>query len=226
MNKRKIRILFSLFVFIASSLTVFLTGIPPKNVPPLDSISSTNVPDQVWVKRDGEEVLQAENQTQEDLDKNNQTEVREDLVDNGENIEGYKVVKVVDGDTFDVEIDGKIERLRLIGIDTPETVDPRKAVGCFGIEASNKAKELLSGQHVILESDPMQGERDRYGRLLRYAFLSDGTNFGLIMISQGFAHEYTYRFPYKYQTQFKQAELDARQNNIGLWSPDSCLGNK
>jgi micrococcal nuclease len=138
----------------------------------------------------------------------------------------YPVVKVVDGDTLDVNIDGEIERLRLIGIDTPETVDPRKSVQCFGKEASNKAKELLSGQLVALEADESQGERDKYKRLLRYVFLSDGTNFNQYMISEGFAHEYTYNEPYKYQTEFKQAEIDARNNNKGLWSPETCSGNK
>lgn len=138
----------------------------------------------------------------------------------------YKVVKIVDGDTLDVEIDGKIERLRLIGIDTPETVDPRKEVQCFGQEASNKAKELLSGKFVSLESDETQGERDKYKRLLTYVFLPDGTNFNLFMIAEGYAHEYTYSQPYKYQYDFKQAEIDAQNQNKGLWSPSTCSGKQ
>ncbi|MEK9176337.1 MAG: thermonuclease family protein, partial [Patescibacteria group bacterium] len=117
-------------------------------------------------------------------------------------------------------------RLRLIGIDTPETVDPRKPVQCFGREASNKAKELLQGQFIFLESDETQGERDKYKRLLRYVFLPDGRNFNLLMISSGYAHEYTYDEPYKYQAEFKQAEIDARSGNKGLWSPETCSGNK
>ncbi len=138
----------------------------------------------------------------------------------------YKVVKVVDGDTLDVDIDGKVERLRLIGIDTPETVDPRKAIQCFGIEASNKAKELLTGQYVSLETDPTQGERDKYKRLLRYVFLPDGTNYNLYMIKEGYAHEYTYSSKYKYQLAFREAETLARENQRGLWSPDTCSRNK
>lgn len=140
--------------------------------------------------------------------------------------EGYKLIKVVDGDTLDVEIEGKIERLRLIGIDTPETVDPRKSVQCFGREASNKAKELLDGELVTLESDGSQGDRDKYRRLLRYVFLPDGTNFNLYMISEGYAHEYTYDNPYKYQFDFKQAQKSAMENERGLWSPSTCSGNK
>ena len=138
----------------------------------------------------------------------------------------YPVVKVVDGDTIDVKIDGKVERLRLIGMDTPETVDPRKPVQCFGLEASKKAKELLLGQSIALERDSSQGERDKYKRLLRYVFLLDGTNFNKYMISEGYAHEYTYDKPYKYQLEFKQAERVARNNNKGLWSLETCSGNK
>ena len=134
----------------------------------------------------------------------------------------YDVVKVVDGDTIDVSIDGKVERLRLIGIDTPETVDPRKPVECFGVEASNKAKTILLGKKVYLESDNTQGELDKYSRLLRYVFLEDGTNFNLLMIKEGYAHEYTYNLPYKYQSEFKQAQKDAEANKKGLWASGVC----
>lgn len=135
----------------------------------------------------------------------------------------YKVVKVIDGDTINVEINSKKETLRLIGIDTPETVDPRKPVQCFGKEASDKAKSVLSGKNVALESDPTQGERDKYNRLLRYVFLEDGTSFNKYMIGEGYAHEYTYQSnPYKYQTEYKQAEKDARENKRGLWADNAC----
>lgn len=135
----------------------------------------------------------------------------------------YRVASVIDGDTIQVIIDNKKETLRLIGIDTPETVDPRKPVQCFGKEASAKAKSLLSGKSVRLESDPTQGERDKYQRLLRYVFLEDGTNFNKLMISEGYAHEYTYNMPYKYQSEFKQAQKEAEENKRGLWADDACL---
>lgn len=134
----------------------------------------------------------------------------------------HKVVKVIDGDTIQVVIDGKKETLRLIGIDAPETGDPRSLVSCFGNEATNKAKEILNGKSVQLEPDLTQGERDKYNRLLRYVFLENGTNFNNLMISQGFAHEYTYRIPYKYQTEFKQAERQAREKKLGLWADNVC----
>jgi micrococcal nuclease len=134
------------------------------------------------------------------------------------------VVRVIDGDTVDVRLNGQVVRLRLIGIDTPEIVDPRKAVQCFGREASAKAHELLDGQTVALEADPSQDERDRYGRLLRYVWLSDGRLFNREMVAEGYAFEYTYDLPYKYQAEFKQAEHDAREAQRGLWSSQACAG--
>lgn len=134
----------------------------------------------------------------------------------------HRVVKVIDGDTIQVDINGKTETLRLIGIDAPETGDSRSLVSCFGNEATSRAKEILNGKSVQLETDPTQGERDKYNRLLRYVFLENGTNFNNLMISQGFAHEYTYRIPYKYQLEFKQAERQAREKKLGLWADDAC----
>lgn len=134
----------------------------------------------------------------------------------------YPVVKVVDGDTLAVLMNGKSVTLRLIGLDTPETVDPRKPVQCFGKAASDKAKELLSGKTVHLEMDPSQGELDKYGRTLAYVFLSDGTLFNKYMIAEGYGHEYTYNLPYKYQTGFKAAEKTAREEKKGLWADGVC----
>ena len=137
----------------------------------------------------------------------------------------FRVVKVVDGDTVDILMNGNTERLRLIGINTPETVDPRKPVQCFGREASDKAKSMLSGSTISIEQDPSQGERDTYGRLLAYIFLEDGTNFNKYMIAEGYAHEYTYRIPYKYQVEFKAAQADARSGERGLWAATACAGS-
>jgi len=127
------------------------------------------------------------------------------------------VTKVVDGDTIHVLINGTNQTIRLIGIDTPEVVDPRKPVQCFGKEASSRAKLLLTGKMVRLEDDPTQGDKDKYGRLLRYVFLEDGTNFNKKMITDGYAHEYTYNLPYKYMEEFRRYEREARENRKGLW---------
>ncbi len=136
------------------------------------------------------------------------------------------VVQVIDGDTVDVRPEGgRVERLRLIGLDTPETKDPRRPVQCFGREASAKAKEPLDGKRVELEADPSQGNQDRYGRLLRYVFLPDERNFAEVMIREGYGHEYTYRLPYRYQERFKTAQREAREQERGLWSPATCGGD-
>ncbi len=128
----------------------------------------------------------------------------------------YDVVKVIDGDTIDVSIDGKTERIRLIGVDTPEVVDPRKPVQCFGKEASAKVHKLLDGKKVSLEDDKSQGDKDKYSRLLRYAFTEDGINVALEVISSGYGHEYTYNLPYKYQADFKSAQKFAEKNSLGF----------
>lgn len=138
----------------------------------------------------------------------------------------YSVLRVVDGDTVAVEIEGKEEVLRLIGINTPETVDPRKPVQCFGIEASNKAKETLNGKKVSIEADNTQNDLDKYNRPLRYIYLENGTNFNKMMIEEGYAFEYTYSsIPYKYQTDFKNAEKTAREQKKGLWAETACSGS-
>lgn len=137
-----------------------------------------------------------------------------------------QIVKVVDGDTIHVEIEGKKETVRLIGIDTPETVDPRKKVQCFGKEASDYAKSLLEGKTVYLEEDDTQGTRDKYQRLLAYIFLEDGTNINQLLIAQGYAYEYTYNDPYIYQAAFKESQRLALENKKGLWAESTCSGKR
>jgi micrococcal nuclease len=133
-----------------------------------------------------------------------------------------EVARVVDGDT--IKLSGGTT-IRLIGMDTPETVDPRKPVQCFGIEASRHAHALLDGQTVRLEYDPSQGRFDKYGRTLAYLWMSDGRLYDEVMIREGYAHEYTYDTPYKYQARFRAAEAAAREASLGLWSPATCNGN-
>lgn len=129
--------------------------------------------------------------------------------------EEVKVVRVVDGDTIEAEINGKTEPVRYIGIDTPETVDPRKPVQCFGVEASKKNKELVEGKMVRLEKDIT--ERDKYNRLLRYIWLGD-TLINQALVEQGFAKSYSYPPDIKYQDRFVAAEKKAREDKLGLWT--------
>lgn len=125
-----------------------------------------------------------------------------------------KVIKVIDGDT--VEIEGG-EKIRYIGIDTPETKHPTKGVECFGKEAFAKNKELVEGKEIRLEKDV--SETDRYGRLLRFVYIGD-IFVNDYLLRQGYAHASTYPPDVKMAEQFRAAEKEARENNRGLWS--SC----
>jgi micrococcal nuclease len=134
----------------------------------------------------------------------------------------FPVVDVVDGDTLKVNMPDRTT-IRVMGINTPETVDPRKPVECFGREASARAHELLDGEDVYLEFDPSQGRLDRYGRTLAYVWLPDGRSLGETLIAEGYANEYTYATPYRYQDEYNAAEAAARDSEVGLWAPDACV---
>lgn len=138
----------------------------------------------------------------------------------------YEVLKVTDGDTLHVNVDGIDEKVRLIGINTPETVDPRTTVQCFGKEASERMKELAEGKVVRLEYDDSQSMRDAYGRLLAYVYLEDEQMLNRKMIADGYAYEYTYMKPYRYQKEFRELQTLARTSGRGLWNPESCNGIK
>jgi len=133
-------------------------------------------------------------------------------------LEGERVLvtEVIDGDTIRVNSSLTV---RLLGIDTPETVDPRRPVGCFGKEASNETKELLSGRGVILQKDV--SEVDKYKRLLRYVFLPLQNGQTLFvndyLVREGFAKVLTYPPDVKYNEQFRQAEKEAKEGRKGLW---------
>jgi micrococcal nuclease len=139
-----------------------------------------------------------------------------------DNMNRVLVSRVVDGDTLKIKIGDKEDTIRLIGINTPESVDPRKVVECFGKEASLKMKELAEDKVVLIVKDPTQSERDKYGRLLAYVYLTDGTLINQKMIDYGYAFEYTYNIPYEFQTEFKESEKNAREKGLGLWNKDVC----
>lgn len=132
----------------------------------------------------------------------------------------FKCTRVVDGDTIVVDYHGKLEKVRLIGVDTPETVHPNKPVEYFGKEASNFTRTLVEGKNVNLEFDWQR--RDKYGRLLAYVYLQDGTLLNKKIIEDGYGHAYT-RFPFKYLDDFKEAERRAREAGQGLWGSSSNL---
>ncbi len=128
------------------------------------------------------------------------------------------VVRVVDGDTLVVDADGVDERVRLIGINTPESVDRNRPVMCFGKEASAHLGELLpEGTPVRLERDAEP--RDRYDRLLAYVYrAADGEFVNLAMVRDGYAQQYTFPPNVAHTEQFGDAERAARLGGVGLWS--------
>lgn len=127
------------------------------------------------------------------------------------------VVHVEDGDTITVrEPDGHNEIIRLLGVDTPETVKPNTPVQCGGKAASDHTKAVMTGASVRLAPDPEDSDRDKYGRLLRYVYLPDGTLYNAELIRDGYGFAYTI-FPITKLDDFKAIEADARANNRGLW---------
>ena len=144
------------------------------------------------------------------------------------------VVRAIDGDTVDVRLDsGAVERVRILGIDTPEVVDPRRPIQCFGPEASARTKELLPpGRAVFLEPDPTQDKRDRHGRRLAHVFVevpAEGhgapANVGAALIAEGYARHYVYqRTPTVHGSEYAAAEATARATGAGLWSAETCDG--
>lgn len=137
--------------------------------------------------------------------------------------EVLRVVRVVDGDTIVVDQDGAQVRVRLLGIDTPETVKPDSPVECFGPDASARAHELLDGQSVLLENDPTQDAVDAYGRTLAYVWVGDAL-VNEVLVAEGYAREYTYDTPGIHHQELVDAQDAAEANGLGLWSPDMCDG--
>ncbi len=128
----------------------------------------------------------------------------------------YHVTKFVDGDTIDVDMNGKSETIRFIGVDTPETHKPNTPVQCFGEKAAAFTKMLIGTNNVRLESDPQGTNRDRYDRLLRYIYLPDGTLVNAEIVKQGYGFAVV-GFPFTKMEEFKTYENQARESNRGLW---------
>jgi endonuclease YncB( thermonuclease family) len=126
------------------------------------------------------------------------------------------VTRVIDGDTIEVGIAGRAEKVPLIGVDTPETVDPRKPVEFFGKEASEFTRKLVEGKQVVLRNELGGQDRDKYGRLLRYVYMEDGTFVNAEIIKQGFGHAYVV-YPFSHMEEFRAYERQARENGLGLW---------
>ena len=136
------------------------------------------------------------------------------------------VLKVVDGDTIDIRDDNRGRlRIRVLGIDTPETKKPGYTVGCWGPEATQFAKDTLLGQAVAVVTDPTQDMTDRYGRTLAYLVKGDGWNYSIEAARAGAAHSYVYQGdPVALYPEISAAEQEAQDAQRGLWGPP-CFGN-
>lgn len=135
-----------------------------------------------------------------------------------------KVERVIDGDTFIYSLNGEQKTVRLLGIDTPEVVDPRKPVECFGKQASAKTHSLLDGQEVRLEVDPTANEHDKYLREMRYVYLADGTFVNRYLVANGYALS-TPDYLFIFRDEFVNLEKEASINQKGLWDPEACNQN-
>ncbi|MFW6074588.1 MAG: thermonuclease family protein [Chloroflexota bacterium] len=130
-----------------------------------------------------------------------------------------EVVRVVDGDTIIVRLDGDEERLRYIGIDAPESSIPDQAPECFGPEAARANEELVGGETVLLEADV--SNRDQFGRLLRYVYVDDGDDRFMVnqeLVESGYAEAVRYPPDTAYADDLERAEEIARANRAGIWS--------
>lgn len=156
-----------------------------------------------------QQIIESDRRAETDLPK--PKTAQDQTTTNSTSIAYRSVIRVIDGDT--ILIDGD-ERVRLIGIDTPETVHPNKPVEYFGREASEFTKRMAEGKQVRLEYD--WERKDKYGRTLAYVYLEDGTFLNAEIIRQGYGFAYT-KYPFKYLEQFRQYEREAKENKRGLW---------
>ncbi len=129
----------------------------------------------------------------------------------------YSINRFVDGDTIAVNMNGTAETVRMIGVDTPETHKPGTPVQCYGETAAAYTKQLIGSSKVRLQADPLDTNRDRYGRLLRYVYLPDGTLLEAKLITEGYGFAYS-QFPFTKTEEFKIDEARAKAAGRGLWS--------
>jgi micrococcal nuclease len=127
-------------------------------------------------------------------------------------VESGLVVNIVDGDTIDVLVDDETVRVRLLGMDTPETYG---GVECYGPEATQYTGNLL-GKHVTLYPDTLQKDKDAFGRSLRYVHLN-GQDFNALLVKEGYAYAYT-KIESDRLDHYLSLEDEAMLNNRGLWA--------
>ncbi|GAE95014.1 staphylococcus nuclease domain [Gracilibacillus boraciitolerans JCM 21714] len=185
---------------------LFLTGCGTITEEPIDDNKNQVIKDEKVEIEDNEENSNAKQVEDKDIKKN---------------FTKAKVNRVVDGDTVNIQVNGKKETVRLLLVDTPETKHPNLPVQPYGPEASDFAVEILAGKEIQIEFDgPM---RDHYDRLLGYIWV-DGENFNKMLIEEGLArYAYVYDPPYTHQDEMKQAEQQAMEAGIGIWSMEGYV---
>jgi len=124
-----------------------------------------------------------------------------------------EVVRIIDGDTFEANVGGKLHKIRLMGVDTPESKKRGTPVECYAKEAEQKLADLIGGKTIALKLEGIP--YGMYGRIVGYAEV-DGVDVGQMLISEGYAEAYT-KFPFERMEQYKQAEDEARNADKGLW---------
>jgi len=131
----------------------------------------------------------------------------------------YTVKQFVDGDTILIEMNGVEEKVRFIGIDTPETHKENTPVQCYGPAAAAYTKNRIGTQHIRLVADTLTTNRDRYDRLLRYVILEDDSNLNQELVAKGYA--FAYAFPFAKSKDFNATMVQAQKAKVGLWG--NCL---
>jgi len=218
MKNKKSKLLLGLFTFIFLFFALLLyfsrDNSQDKNDVKYQSALETIKP----LNNDDYTLTEIQHNKNDEMQKNETENFSDFVFADQEKITTARVKRVIDGDTIELE-SGKT--VRYIGIDTPETVHPSKPVQCFGVEASNKNKELVLGKEIKLEKDI--SETDKHGRLLRYVWL-DNVLVNNLLVRQGYAVSSTHPPDVKYQDKFLESQRLARQENRGLWSACENFG--
>ena len=189
-------------LFLLSLFSVFFSGC---------SISEQDIDDVLEEIKEIQEIQETEEQEEGEI-KNPEDETSDKNL--------YDVEYLYDGDTYSIWVDGKKEKIRVLGIDTPEKTGGFRPEECFGGHASTYAKKQLLGKKVALLKPETHENTDKYGRLLRYVFL-DGNDFGGHLTEEGYAFSYK-KFPHPRLTYYNQLEKEAQKNKKGMWNPDNC----
>lgn len=135
------------------------------------------------------------------------------------------LVETVDGDTIKVKLNGKVETIRYLLIDTPESKKPGMCIQPYALAASSRNNQLLQNSHIMIEFEP-GNLRDNYGRLLAYVF-ADGQSVQETLLKEGFARVvYILKPPYKYLSLFKNNENAARKNKLNIWRREDYVTNR